>query len=112
MIVTNQPACRAFKNIPGAKNQSPPRHAAGGDPGVNDALQTSAQFAREVGRVTGWGALAGGTVAGALAAMMRGTAWPVGMAFTLSGALVGACVAEEQLRFRLGEPVEIPPAYR
>lgn len=77
-----------------------------------DQVESSARFEREVGRVSLYGAILGGTVGGALASAIRGTSWPVAIALSLSGALVGACVAEEQLRFKLGLPVEIPPAYR
>jgi len=31
---------------------------------------------------------------------------------SLSGALVGGCIAEEQVKMRWGLPVEMPPAYR
>jgi len=112
MRLTSLPDFRAFKNAPGAKGQTPPLQPSEGVPGPADSLQPAVQFAREVARVTSWGAVAGGTVAGSLASMMPGTTWPVAIALTLSGALVGACVAEEQLRFRLGLPVEVPPAYR
>lgn len=73
---------------------------------------TLAQFNQNVGRVTAMGALAGASIGGILACIVQGTSWAVAVAVTLSGALVGACVAEEQLRFKLGLPVEIPPAYR
>lgn len=100
----------AFSRYPATQQVGKPTResqgscSAGGEP--------LARFDREVGRVAVVGAAVGATVGGALASAVRGTSWPIVVALALSGALVGACVAEEQLRFKLGLPVEIPPAYR
>lgn len=78
---------------------------------VQDVYQ-SAEFQRDMRSASIWGASLGTVVATGLALALRSPNLGVTLAMSLSGALVGGCVAEEQVKMRWGIPVEMPPAYR
>ncbi len=72
----------------------------------------SVQFQEDLQRGSLRGVVLGSVIAGGLALALRSPNLGVVAAMTLSGALVGGCIAEEQVKLKWGLPVEMPPAYR
>ena len=82
-----------------------------GRPDPKDILE-SAPFQEELWRGSLGGAVLGSLVGGGLALAARSPNLGVVAAMVLSGALVGGCIAEEQVKLKWGLPIEMPPAYR
>jgi hypothetical protein len=78
--------------------------------GPQDVYQ-SAEFQQDMRSASIWGVSVGTVVATGLALALRPNLG-VTLAMGLSGALVGGCIAEEQVKMRWGIPIEMPPAYR
>lgn len=77
-----------------------------------DEILQNPRFQKEVKRSTLWGVALGAVAATGLTLATKNPPLGVVVAMGLSGALVGGCVAEEQVKLKWGVPVEMPPAYR
>jgi len=106
MKIQNLPSQPVRGKSPVHQNPNPSQPS-----GPQDVYQ-SAEFQQDMRSASIWGASVGTVVATGLALALRSPNLGVTLAMSLSGALVGGCIAEEQVKMRWGLPVEMPPAYR
>lgn len=77
-----------------------------------DKVELNPQYRHEVRQGSITGALIGSAVGTLIGAAAPQASLALSVALGASGALVGACIAEEQVKLRWGVPIEVPAAFR
>lgn len=106
---------KILSNAPNVSAQRPSRSTqtkAQNPEQPQDKVELNPQYQREVKQGSITGALIGTAVGTLIGAAAPQASLALSVALGASGALVGACIAEEQVKLRWGVPIEVPAAYR